>query len=130
MRWCASVLVMCVLLSGSACGPKNPNLSPKGQVAATADAVLKRIGEFQNTVISLGTSGQIATADAREIVAWISGDNKASPPRKGVVDLIEASPSGWKAVLKAGWPTIRPLVAKYGPLMPWLTYIDTAVEGV
>lgn len=101
-----------------------PNLTPQAQKAYTADQVVTRLGELQNAVIDAATANKVKTADARLIVAWISGDKTTTPPTVGVLDMIAATPSGWQAAAQVAWPRIQAALQNNPNLSVWAPIVQ------
>lgn len=123
------MLVLCFAFALSACAPTTYQ-TPAGKAAYSAVQVEIRLGEFQNAVIDAEGVNKINTADARAIVTWISGDVTTEPPTLGAVDILGASPGGWKETVRASWLVVRPKVLKSPALVTWATVIDMLLEGV
>lgn len=128
MRYLASLCLVCLFVVG--CGVPTGIQTPQGKAAYRADQVVTRLGEFQNAVIDAGRANKLTQADARAIVAWISGDVRATPPVTGAIDVLNTAPQGAKATLEASWATVRPRVLANPTLASWAPIIDSLLQGL
>ena len=129
-----SVLLLVGLLGSTAvttpaCVPKNVTTTA-GKAAYTQDQVVIRLGELQSTVIDAALTGAMPLSDARQIVTWISGDTKSTPPAVGVLTIVKAGEAGWQSALRAGWPAIRVLIANTAKLNTLLPLFDAMIGGL
>lgn len=118
---------LALVLSG--CAPKTIT-DPAVRAAYTADQLVIRLGELQNATIDATTAQKIDIGTGREIVTWISGDVRATPPVTGVVAVIQTAPQGWKATVRAGWQTVRPMVNAAPALQLYVVVIDNLLGGL
>ena len=89
-----SVLLVCVLLSATACVHRPPTITtPQGNVAFTADQIVQRVNELQNAAISAEANHAIPTATARLIVTFAVDANKT----------LAATPDGWQKTVSTAW---------------------------
>jgi hypothetical protein len=88
------IILSCVAL---ACAPKN--IPPELKPAYTANEVLLRVQELQNTVISLydSTPRGISKVSADLIVRFTVS----------TATILQNSPAGWKETVQASWSALK-----------------------
>ena len=86
-------ILLVVLLASCACAAHPLVVTPQGQAAVTADAVVVRVNELGNAAIAAQASGALSVATTRTLIGWcLSADQ-----------VLGAVPSGWQATLQASW---------------------------
>ncbi len=106
------LLTLTPVLSG--CHAPVTVTTPQAQTAYRADQVVVRIGEFQQVVIDSSHAGTVKVGDAHVIVEWTTAS----------LATLGATPDGWQAALKAGWPQVRTIASRYPVLVPYVTILD------
>lgn len=102
-------------------------VTPAGQQAWTAKQAVDQLGRFQNAVIDAQHANKVKAADARELVAWLSGDTTTTPPTVGLMNTIAARPTDWQAQAKVTWKAFRPRLAGVAELANWLPVVDSLI---
>lgn len=120
----SAIVALCLAAwpATTSCGKHIPSTitTPQGKQAYTADQILIRVGELQDTVIAANGSGAISTPTARIIV-------------KFTVDaavLLKTVPSGWQATLSAAWQTAKGEIPADQLSKPAITASISAVDIV
>lgn len=129
-----TLLLGSLLVGAAACHPPATIVTPQGKAAYQADQVVQRLTEISNVVKNdTGTQpGNIKPADAFTIIEWISGDDKATPPTTGLVQIVQTTAGqGWKAAAQLGWTSrIKPIFQKYDVLKPYVDIVDGLLQVV
>jgi len=84
-----------MILGAAACAPKH--LSPAAQNAFSADQVVIRLGELQDTAIAANANGTLLDKDAIAIVKFTVAGAKTA----------KTVPSGWRQTLRASWTELK-----------------------
>lgn len=112
-----------------ACAPKTIT-DPATRAAYTADQLIIRLGELQGATIDAALAGKIPLDTGREIVTWISGDVRATPPVIGAVTVVQTAPAGWRVTVKTGWEAVRPKLNAVPTLSVYVIVIDALIGGL
>lgn len=125
MKFIIAAALVALAVAVPACGKKNILTAPpsvvtqQGKVAYTADQVVVRINELENTAIAANNDGSLKDDVAISIVKFcVSADKTA-----------KTTPDGLKPALKTGWAELQKnLVGKTVP--PTLTLAIGALDGI
>lgn len=127
------VLLLIAVMGASGCARPVTIVTPQGKAAYTADQIVQRLGELSAVVqADTGTEpGNIRPYDAFTIIAWISGDARATPPTTGLVQTIQtATNDDWKIAARQAYDSyVRGAMMRYPKLVPYLQILD-AILGV
>jgi len=88
----APILAACmVAMAAISCADKTPpGLTPDAQIAFQATRVVKSLDVLRDAAIAGHDLGKLSEGDTREVVTW----------HKTVVQVIQITPNGWKAVVQ------------------------------
>jgi hypothetical protein len=125
LRYLAAPLLLLAILA-TACPPP-ATLSPHGQVVWTADQIIVRLGELQNTAIAANAATDpktglpgLPTATTHRVVTYCVGTTKT----------LHTLPAGWQATLQTGLTQFLAVLtpAERAKLDPILGLVTTAVS--
>ncbi len=106
IRYAALIIfALGVIVGASGClglTPPPTLQSPQAKAAWTADQVLTRVEELQNTAIDLNLTGKLSDATADAIVTW-TGTSARS---------LKKAPQGWVAALGPTWATLKTKISQ------------------
>lgn len=112
-----AVVALCLVLSLAACAKAPPNLTPEASAAFKGLQAVRALDILRDTAINANaqTPPLISEADTRKVVLY----------HQSTVKIIQASPTGWKAVAQTGLdelisnlpPPNRTLLAPYVALL-------------
>lgn len=116
----ALAVLLVATLSITSCVRPPATLTPPAQAAFSAQQVVQRIGELQQTVIDLSDRGTIPVPIARAIVQQTTTTLKA----------LAGPPQDWKTLARQFWAAARPQVASLPALAQWLSVLDALIGGL
>ncbi len=96
-------LLLCLVLLMGACHAPVTVTTPQGKVAYTADQIVIRVNELENSAIAAQGAGQLPLETTRKVVEFCVSADKT----------LASTPSGWQATLQTAWTQTK---AALGPI--------------
>lgn len=114
-------VLVAALLGTPACHAPASVQTPTGKAAYTADQLVIRLGELENTVIAANLAGSLADRDATKLVRFCVDAAKVA----------KSAPAGWPILITNAWTQVKldvPALAK-PPLLTYVPLIDIALAS-
>jgi hypothetical protein len=122
MKYQLYPVILLVLLAGAGCAPPVTVVTPQGQTAFRADAVVVRVNELMNAAIAANANAALSVDQTRTIVQFCVAADQT----------LAATPAGWPTTIRTAWastkaqlPSVQNLV-----VVAAMGAVDVVLEGL